>query len=187
MGQVLNEQEREAVFRFTDAILHGDHLHRQWLMEAAGAFAVGDQIPEERPQFKYSRGDRVVKCTGRYHLSGTVLRPLVTLAGDVRFVVEHDPLAPGLLHIYSEENLRPETPDDIRGEAGLLSEEAARELPYCLILVPRSDGPRWLLGAWDRFYGWSLYPGGLDIGTPLAFLPMPPVPDAAEPCLENKG
>ena len=51
-------------------------------------------------------GDRVEKCTGDYHLEGIVVAAFTTLAGKERYVVEHTPLAPGMLLIYGPGNLR---------------------------------------------------------------------------------
>lgn len=51
-------------------------------------------------------GDKVEKCTGDYHLTGVVVAAFTTLSGKERFVVEHSPIAPGMLHIYSTQNLR---------------------------------------------------------------------------------
>lgn len=55
---------------------------------------------------KFNVGDKVLKCTGDYHLEGVVVSVFQTLEGKVRYVVEHQPFAPGLLHIYGETNLR---------------------------------------------------------------------------------
>jgi hypothetical protein len=57
-------------------------------------------------EFEFQVGDRVEKHTGDYHLEGVVVGHAVTLSGKVRYVVEHHPLAPGMLHIYSAQNLR---------------------------------------------------------------------------------
>ena len=51
-------------------------------------------------------GDKVTKCTGDYNLDGVVVAAFTTLSGKERYVVEHSPIAPGMLHIYSEQNLR---------------------------------------------------------------------------------
>lgn len=50
-------------------------------------------------------GDKVKKVSGDYHPEGVVIARFETLSGKVRFVVEHAPLMPGLLHIYSANNL----------------------------------------------------------------------------------
>lgn len=50
-------------------------------------------------------GDVVRKCTGDYHLEGIIVAGFKTIKGAERYVVEHQPLAPGLLHIYSLTNL----------------------------------------------------------------------------------
>lgn len=54
---------------------------------------------------KFKLRQRVRKTSGDYHLDGVVVSIFTTLSGKRRYVVEHDPLAPGLLHIYSENNL----------------------------------------------------------------------------------
>lgn len=51
-------------------------------------------------------GDKVQKCTGDYHLEGVVVAAFRTADGHERYVVEHRPLVPGLLHIYGPTNLR---------------------------------------------------------------------------------
>lgn len=56
--------------------------------------------------YMFEVGDKVEKCTGDYHLEGVVVAVFKTLSGKHRYVVEHQPLAPGLLHIYSAQNLR---------------------------------------------------------------------------------
>lgn len=62
--------------------------------------------PQVNNDFDFQVGDKVEKCTGDYHLGGVVVGHAVTLKGKVRYVVEHAPLAPGMLHIYSSANLR---------------------------------------------------------------------------------
>ena len=57
-------------------------------------------------EFIFEIGDKVEKCTGDYHLEGVVVAVFRTLSGKPRYVVEHQPLAPGLLHIYGPTNLR---------------------------------------------------------------------------------
>lgn len=59
----------------------------------------------KEPQFKL--GDPVRKVTGEYHLDGVIVAVFWNTSGALRYVVEHQPLAPGLLHIYSEKNLAP--------------------------------------------------------------------------------
>ncbi len=59
---------------------------------------------------QFNIGDRVIKHTGDFQLSGEVRAVFTTAAGKPRFVVEHSPLAPGLLHIYSPANLKAEIP-----------------------------------------------------------------------------
>jgi len=63
---------------------------------------------ESLMQFPYAVGDRVVKTSGDYSLSGEVRAAFTTKAGKVRFVVDHGPVAPGLLHIYGPTNLESE-------------------------------------------------------------------------------
>jgi hypothetical protein len=48
-------------------------------------------------------GDRVRKVSGDYQLDGIVVSTFKTLAGKVRYVVEHPP---GFLHIYGGANLQ---------------------------------------------------------------------------------
>lgn len=50
-------------------------------------------------------GTRVRKTTG-YCLDGEIRAAFTTRSGKRRYVVEHMPLAPGLLHIYAPRNLR---------------------------------------------------------------------------------
>jgi hypothetical protein len=52
----------------------------------------------------FAVGDIVEKFTGDYQLPGEVRAVFITKRGKVRYVVEHDC---GILHIYSEANLRP--------------------------------------------------------------------------------
>jgi hypothetical protein len=54
----------------------------------------------------FNIGDKVEKCTGDYHLAGVVVAAFTTVAGKERYVVDHTPVAPGMLHIYSSQNLR---------------------------------------------------------------------------------
>ena len=58
--------------------------------------------------FPFSVGERVVKSTGDYTLSGEVRSAFTTAAGKMRFVVDHGPAAPGLLHIYGPTNIEHE-------------------------------------------------------------------------------
>lgn len=58
---------------------------------------------------KFKVGDQVEKFTGDYQLEGEVRSVFTTKAGKIRYVVGH---LQGLLHIYSESNLRP------KGEEG---------------------------------------------------------------------
>ena len=57
-------------------------------------------------EFEFRPGDKVEKYTGDYTLAGVVVASFFTMKGHVRYVVEHQPLAPGLLHIYGPNNLR---------------------------------------------------------------------------------
>ena len=54
---------------------------------------------------QFSIGDKVKKVSGDYVLEGVVVAVFFTLAGRLRYVVEHTPAAPGLLHIYAHSNL----------------------------------------------------------------------------------
>lgn len=63
-------------------------------------------LVNELPDYEFKLGDKVEKHTGDYKLAGIVVGHAVTLKGDVRYVVEHQPLAPGVLHIYSAKNIR---------------------------------------------------------------------------------
>lgn len=63
---------------------------------------------EALTQFPFTPGDRVVKSSGDYTLSGEVRAAFLTKAGKVRFVVDHSPAAPGLLHIYGPANIEHE-------------------------------------------------------------------------------
>lgn len=48
-------------------------------------------------------GDKVEKVGGDYTFCGTIVSRFTKLSGAVRFVVEDDR---GVLHVYSEQNLR---------------------------------------------------------------------------------
>lgn len=52
---------------------------------------------------EFKVGDQVEKYTGDYQMKGEVRAVFETKAGNVRYVVEHEP---GFLHIYSYSNLR---------------------------------------------------------------------------------
>lgn len=52
---------------------------------------------------RFAIGDRVEKFTGDYQLAGVVRAVFYTLAGKLRYVVEHEP---GFLHIYNQTQLR---------------------------------------------------------------------------------
>ena len=65
-----------------------------------------ERLRAQLEQFEFKDGDRVEKHTGDYTLAGVVVACFCTLKGHVRYVVEHQPLAPGLLHIYGPNNLR---------------------------------------------------------------------------------
>jgi len=45
---IFAEIERAAVMQFADAILHGSHDHRDWLLEAAEAFVENRPMPAAR-------------------------------------------------------------------------------------------------------------------------------------------
>lgn len=64
------------------------------------------EVPVNEFEFVFKIGDKVQKCTGDYHLEGVVVAVFRTMAGKERYVVEHAPVAPGMLHIYSAQNLR---------------------------------------------------------------------------------
>ena len=74
---------------------------RAAIIQAEGVLM--DEAERDRTPFKV--GDRVIKCTGDYRLEGRVVGVAFTSAGVTRYIVEHVPSAPGLLHIYSEVNL----------------------------------------------------------------------------------
>jgi hypothetical protein len=57
---------------------------------------------------KFAVGDSVSKVGGDYRFDGTIVAVFNKLSGVERFVVEDDR---GVLHIYSEKNLR-KTADD---------------------------------------------------------------------------
>jgi hypothetical protein len=57
-------------------------------------------------EFEFQVGDWVEKHTGDYKMVGVVVAVFRTMAGKERYVVEHAPVAPGMLHIYSAQNLR---------------------------------------------------------------------------------
>ncbi len=74
-----------------------------------------DEIERLRMQLSQTRaasddlfqvGDWVEKFTGDYKLTGVIVGHAITTAGQIRYVVEHQPLAPGMLHIYSAKNIR---------------------------------------------------------------------------------
>ncbi len=48
-------------------------------------------------------GDKVFKHTGDYNIEGIVVAVFTTTKGKTRYVVEHEN---GILHIYSEANIR---------------------------------------------------------------------------------
>ena len=66
-------------------------------------------LPTPDP-FKFAIGQRVEKFGGSYQLSGEIAARWLTDKGEPRYVVNHKPIAPGLLHIYGEAQLREETP-----------------------------------------------------------------------------
>lgn len=56
--------------------------------------------------YDFRPGDEVEKYTGDYKLAGVVVAAFLTIDRRPRYVVEHRPLAPGMLHIYGPSNLR---------------------------------------------------------------------------------
>jgi hypothetical protein len=67
--------------------------------------ALTGALDEENVLFKFAIGAEVLKWTGSYRLAGVVKARFFTDSGDPRYVVDHKPIAPGLLHIYNEEQL----------------------------------------------------------------------------------
>lgn len=69
-----------------------------------------DEIDRMRKElneaYDFRPGDHVEKHTGDYKLEGIVVSAFKTIDGKPRYVVEHRPLAPGMLHIYGPTNLR---------------------------------------------------------------------------------
>jgi hypothetical protein len=55
---------------------------------------------------RFAVNDRVEKIGGAYTLPGVIVAAFRTLGDAERYVVEHAPAAPGLLHIYGPDNLR---------------------------------------------------------------------------------
>ena len=64
--------------------------------------------------FAFQIGATVFKHRGSYRLHGTVRAHFITKDGDPRYVVDHEPTVPGLLHIYNEEQLMAAAPADQR-------------------------------------------------------------------------
>jgi hypothetical protein len=64
-----------------------------------------------RELFKFQIGATVLKYRGSYKLSGTIKAHFFTSGGAPRYVVDHEPTVPGLLHIYNEDQLT----DDLAG------------------------------------------------------------------------
>jgi hypothetical protein len=62
--------------------------------------------------FAFQIGATVFKHRGSYKLHGTVRAHFFTKDGDPRYVVDHEPTVPGLLHIYNEEQLMAAAPAD---------------------------------------------------------------------------
>jgi hypothetical protein len=56
--------------------------------------------------FEFQVGDWVEKHTGDYKMVGVVVAAFRTMSKKERYVVEHQPIAPGMLHIYGPTNLR---------------------------------------------------------------------------------
>jgi hypothetical protein len=74
------------------------------------ASAPADQSVTERAAvvaelFKFQIGATVLKYRGSYKLSGTIKAHFFTSGGAPRYVVDHEPTVPGLLHIYNEDQL----------------------------------------------------------------------------------
>jgi hypothetical protein len=61
---------------------------------------------QARVDMKFQPGDFVLKTGGSYELDGQVMVGFLTAKRDPRYVVDHFPMAPGLLHIYNESQLR---------------------------------------------------------------------------------
>lgn len=59
---------------------------------------------------RFKVGDKAMKFGGEYQYTGTIVAAFQNIKGADRYVLEAD-LLPGLLHIYSENNLQ-ELPDD---------------------------------------------------------------------------
>lgn len=89
-------------------------LTREWLEELASnppPFANNDRSDALRrlaaiaPKAeKMKLGDKVEKIGGDYTFAGVIVADFIKLSGARRFVVEDDR---GVLHVYSEKNLRP--------------------------------------------------------------------------------
>lgn len=60
------------------------------------------------PPYAFAIGQRVKKVKGSYRLSGEIVARWRTDDNQPRYVVDHKPAAPGLLHIYNEKQLAPE-------------------------------------------------------------------------------
>jgi hypothetical protein len=67
--------------------------------------ALTGALAEEDAIFKFAIGAEVLKWTGSYWLACIVKARFFTDSGDPRYVVDHKPIAPGLLNIYNEEQL----------------------------------------------------------------------------------
>jgi hypothetical protein len=62
-----------------------------------------EQEQEDKMQAEFKVGDKVEKVGGDYTFVGVVVSVFQKLSGSVRLVVEDDR---GVLHVYSEKNLR---------------------------------------------------------------------------------
>lgn len=62
-----------------------------------------EQEQEDKMQAQFKVGDKVEKVGGDYTFVGVVVSIFQKLSGAVRLVVEDDR---GVLHVYSEKNLR---------------------------------------------------------------------------------
>ena len=83
----------------------GDNESRVWVWLNYPQFASRQKEPASGA-FKFAIGQRVEKVGGSYQLSGEIAARWLTDKGEPRYVVNHKPIAPGLLHIYGEAQLR---------------------------------------------------------------------------------
>jgi hypothetical protein len=90
------------------------------LRSVASAPADASPAPPNSALFVFQIGATVFKHRGSYKLHGTVRAHFFTKDGDPRYVVDHEPTVPGLLHIYNEEQLMAAAPD--AGRDGVVEE-----------------------------------------------------------------